>query len=83
MVFVIAGLGRPLKRLHRPNLLAYGDTGFKDKTAIQKSCGFQPCLPQRGPYEASEGIYPVTGKEENWGRVSSTPRPVPRLRSGW
>jgi len=24
-------------------------------------------LPQRGPYEASEGIYPVTGKEKKLG----------------
>jgi hypothetical protein len=26
--------------------------------------GFQPCLLQRRPYEVSEGIYPVKGKEK-------------------
>ena len=34
------------------------EQGFKNLV------GFQPCLPQRGPYEASEGIYPVMGNEK-------------------
>jgi hypothetical protein len=29
--------------------------------------GFNPVCPERGPYEASEGIYPVVGKGKNWG----------------
>ena len=66
MLLVIGRPGRSPKRLRRPNLLAYCYTGFKDKTWIQNRVGFQPCLPQRGPYEASEGIYPVTGNK-NWG----------------
>ncbi len=56
--------GRSLKRFHRPNLLAYGYIGFKEKKGIQGPVVFQPCLPQRGPYEASEGIYPVPGKDK-------------------
>ena len=67
MLLAIARLGRSLKRLHRPNLLAYGYMGFKDRTKIQKAYGVQPCLPQCRPYEASEGIYPVTGKEKTGG----------------
>ena len=61
---VIARPGRSLRRLHRPNLLLYGYTGFEDRTRIQKAYGVQPCLPQYGPYEASEGIYPVMGNEK-------------------
>jgi hypothetical protein len=38
--------------------------GFKKQIRIHK-CGVnQPCLPQCGPYEASEGIYPATDKEK-------------------
>jgi hypothetical protein len=41
--------------------------GFKDKTALKILPGPNPVCPQRGPYEASEGIHPVMGKEKNWG----------------
>jgi hypothetical protein len=39
MLLVIARPGRFLKRLHRPNLLAYGYMGFRDRARVQKSFG--------------------------------------------
>ena len=72
MLFAIARPGRSLKRLHRPNLLLYGYMGLKERAWIQNFVEFQPCLPQRGPYEASEGIYPVMGKEKTGeGKIQS------------
>ncbi len=41
--------------------------GFKDKMSFKILQGFNPVCPQRGPYEASEGIYTVMGREKNWG----------------
>ena len=41
---------------HRPNLLRFDYTGFKDKKGFKILQGFNPVCPQRGPYEASEGI---------------------------
>jgi hypothetical protein len=45
--------------------------GFKDKKGVQELADFNPVCPQRGPYEASEGIHPVMGKGKNWGWASS------------
>jgi len=41
--------------------------GFKDKTGLKILPGSNPLCPQRGPYEASEGIYPVMGNEKTAG----------------
>ncbi len=38
--------------------------GFKDKMGLKTLRGPNPVYPQRGPYEASEGIYPVMGKRK-------------------
>ena len=73
MYFVIARPGRSLKRLHRPNLLGLDSMGFKDKKAFQHLAGLQPCLPQRGPYEASGGILPGYGQRRELG-VGKSPR---------
>ena len=67
MRFVIARPGRFLKKLHRPNLLGFDYMGFKGKTGLKFLPGPNPVCPQRGPYEASEGIYPVMGNEKTGG----------------
>jgi len=38
--------------------------GFKDKKELKSLPGPNPVCPQRGSYEASEGIYPVMGKRK-------------------
>ncbi len=53
-------------RLHRPNLLGIDCPVWRIRMG-SRSHRLQPCLPQRGPYEASEGIYPVMGKEKKCG----------------
>jgi len=60
--FAIARPGRFLERLHRPSLLECDCMGFKDKKGLKTMLYPNPDCPQRGPYEASEGIYPVMGK---------------------
>ncbi len=49
--------------------------------------GFQPCLPQCGPYEASEGIYPVRGKEKTGGghplKGTHQEKKVLRMEAAW
>ena len=67
MCFVIAQPGRSLKRLHRPNLLEVCCIRFKDKTGFKILLDFNPVCPQRGPYEASKGTYPVMGKGKKLG----------------
>jgi hypothetical protein len=37
---------------------------FKDKLELKTLSAPNPVCPQRGPYEASEGIYPVMGKRK-------------------
>jgi len=37
---------------------------FKDKLELKTLPGPNPVCPQRGPYEGSEGIYPVMGKRK-------------------
>jgi len=64
VLFVIVQPGRSLKRPHRPNLLTHGYMGFKVKQGFRNLERFQPCLPESGPDEASEGIYPVTDKKK-------------------
>jgi len=54
--------GRPLKRLHRPNLLRLDCMGFKECRSFKICYEHQPYCPQRGPYEASEGTYPDQGQ---------------------
>ena len=70
MCFISARPGGSLTRLHRPNLLGLDCMGFKDKNRFPRSCGLQPCLPQRGPYEASSGIHSGHGQTESWGWAS-------------
>ena len=68
LVLLLPDRGGSLKRLHRPNLL--GLTAWVSRnTRVSKSfMSLNPVCPQRGPYEASEGIYhgratkPVVGK---------------------
>ncbi len=71
MRFVVARPGGSLKRLHRPNLLGSDYMGFKNEAGRKILSGPNPVCPQRGPYEASEGIYPVMGNGKKWGRASS------------
>ena len=56
VLFGIVRPGRSLKTLHRPNLLGYGYNGFGIEQGLINLEMFQPCLPECGPYEASEGI---------------------------
>ena len=67
MRFVIARPGGSQKRFHRPNLLGSDYMGFKDKMGLKILPGPNPVCPQLGPYEASEGIYPVMGDEKTGG----------------
>ncbi len=43
--------------------------GFKNKACGKILSGPNPVCPQRGPYEASEGIYPVIGNGKKWERA--------------
>jgi hypothetical protein len=65
-VLLLPYWGGSLKRLHRPNLFGFGCIGLKEKQGFQDLAGFHPVCPQRGPYEASEGIYPGHGHRKNW-----------------
>ncbi len=42
--------------------------GSKNKAGRKILSGPNRVCPQRGPYEASEGIYPVMGNGKKWGR---------------
>jgi len=64
MWFIIADRGGSLKRLHRPNLLGICCISLKEKPGYQDHRGSTPDCPQRGPYEASEGIYHGRGQEK-------------------
>ncbi len=62
--FLIARAGRSLKRVHQPDLLGVDCMSFKDKLELKTLPAPNPVCPQRGPYEALEGIYPVMGKRK-------------------
>ena len=64
MCLLLTDRGGSLKRLHRPNLLEVCCIRFKEKVGFQDRGGSTLIAPQRGPYEASEGIYPGHGQEK-------------------
>ena len=59
--------GGSLKRLNRPNRFRVGYLGLKGRVGINLMPDFDPGYPQRGPYEASEGIYPGGGQGKTGG----------------
>ncbi len=46
---------------------------LKKEEGFKNLAKFQSCLPQRGPYEASEGIYPFAGQTKEWGWAGIQP----------
>jgi hypothetical protein len=56
-VFLLPDRGGSLKRLHRPNPLGLDCMGFKEDQSFKIFMSINPDCPERGPYEASEGIY--------------------------
>jgi len=68
MGFVVARRGGSLKRLHRPNLLEFDFTGFKDKTRFSIICRVSTLFAlNAGLMKPRRGSAPSWAKEKTRG----------------
>jgi hypothetical protein len=58
------------ERLHRPNRFRVWLHRFQGESGVSSCCQVSSCLPHRGPYEASKGMYPGHGQRKTGGRAS-------------